>query len=150
MIGMKFGHWTVAAANDRTATAVCRCGNVRVIAVEALVSGASTSCGCQPPSDAIRRDEAEQRRRRDLKWKSGIERETEGGEGARACAVLHRATVQMGPHHRAENVTGECVECHRLGMLEWTRKQPEGACAAKTKAWRQREHCIADQTRRSS
>jgi hypothetical protein len=31
---------------------------------------------------------------------------------------------------------GECVICHRLAMLEWSRKQPEGACVARTKASR--------------
>lgn len=65
--GMKFGSWTVAASDGRRATCACRCGNVRVIAADALVSQASTSCGCMPPSGALRREEADRRRQRDLK-----------------------------------------------------------------------------------
>ncbi len=72
-----FGFWTVISADATGKRAACRCvcGTVRVIAVEALASGASTSCGCQtlsPQQARALRDEAARRRLwRDRDWRPG-------------------------------------------------------------------------------
>jgi hypothetical protein len=73
--GARVGHWRVLGLDGhRRATCQCRCGNIRVLAVDALASGASTSCGCAPPTaEAARkaRVEAEQHRRvRELNLKN--------------------------------------------------------------------------------
>ncbi len=43
-----FGSWTVVCLDvtKRRATCQCRCGAIRIVAVEALENGVSTSCGC--------------------------------------------------------------------------------------------------------
>jgi hypothetical protein len=74
--GLRCGHWFVLAVNGRRAGCRCRCGVVREVAVSALESGASTSCGCAPPSaDQIaeaREAKAEQERRQAMKnWRPG-------------------------------------------------------------------------------
>jgi hypothetical protein len=71
---MQFGAWTVVKADGKRAVCRCRCGTVRAIAVDALTSGTSTSCGCAPLARdhaAARRAEAAQRQlRRDLRdWR---------------------------------------------------------------------------------
>jgi len=72
--GQKIGHWHILAVDGRSATCVCRCKQVRVVSVEVLEGGASTSCGCRPLQDnQVKNLRAEQRRRsidRDyLDWK---------------------------------------------------------------------------------
>ena len=76
--GATVGHWLVLAidATGRRVGCRCRCGTVREVSVEALVSGASTSCGRMALSRehirALRDELAQQRRRRDLKnWRPG-------------------------------------------------------------------------------
>jgi hypothetical protein len=75
--GKCFGSWTVVSADATGKRAGCRCacGTVRVIAVEALASGAITSCGCQklaPSQSRALRDEATRLRlRRDRDWRPG-------------------------------------------------------------------------------
>ena len=75
--GKCFGSWMAisADATGKRAGCCCVCGNVRVIAVEALASGATTSCGCQklaPEQSQRLRDEAARRRLwRDQDWRPG-------------------------------------------------------------------------------
>ena len=47
-IDMKFGAWTVLGVDPagRRATCRCACGTVRIISIEALQGGITTSCGC--------------------------------------------------------------------------------------------------------
>ncbi|MGO9684621.1 MAG: hypothetical protein ACLPTZ_18925 [Beijerinckiaceae bacterium] len=51
--GMRvFGHWTEIGSADRLRKRIivrCRCGRTATVALEALASGESTSCGCRPP-----------------------------------------------------------------------------------------------------
>ena len=44
--GTIFGAWTVLGIEGRRAWVVCRCGTARLVALEALQTGASRSCGC--------------------------------------------------------------------------------------------------------
>jgi hypothetical protein len=73
----RLGSWMVisADANGKRAGCRCVCGTVRMIAVEALASGASTSCGCQrlapEQSQALRDEAARLRLRRDQGWRPG-------------------------------------------------------------------------------
>jgi hypothetical protein len=72
--GMQIGHWLALAMNGRRVACRCRCGVVREVSVDALASGAITSCGCMPPNAsqnaAAREAKAEQERRRTLRdWK---------------------------------------------------------------------------------
>jgi hypothetical protein len=75
--GKRFGSWIVISADATGKRAGCRCacGTVRVIAVEALTSGASTSCGCQrlapDQSRALRDEAARLRLRRNHDWRPG-------------------------------------------------------------------------------
>jgi hypothetical protein len=48
MEAITFGAWTVRSVDEsgRRAWAICRCGVVRQLALEALQSGESQSCGC--------------------------------------------------------------------------------------------------------
>ena len=77
VVGKSFGSWTVINADATGKRAACRCvcGRVQVIAVDALVSGDSTSCGCQrlapDQSRALRDEAARLRLRRDQDWRSG-------------------------------------------------------------------------------
>jgi hypothetical protein len=78
IIGQRFGNWEVVGldAAGRRASCGCVCGSLRVLAVEALMSGASTSCGCQPLTapqlKALRQETAqEQRRREQRSWRPG-------------------------------------------------------------------------------
>jgi hypothetical protein len=75
--GKCFGSWTVISADATSKRAACRCvcGTVRVMAVDALASGTSTSCGCQrlapDQSQALRDEAARLRLRREQDWRSG-------------------------------------------------------------------------------
>jgi hypothetical protein len=77
-IGRQFGAWEVLGldATGRRAGCRCSCGTVRQVAVAALASGASTSCGCTPLSaeqgDALRAEAAGRRWKRGLgSWRPG-------------------------------------------------------------------------------
>jgi hypothetical protein len=69
--GRIFDHWTVPSVDSVGRRALCRCSCTRVMTVstEALVSGASTSCGCRPlrrsQRDAFYAEQAERHRDRD-------------------------------------------------------------------------------------
>jgi hypothetical protein len=76
--GMRvFAHWVEIGAADKLRRRViirCRCGKVATVSLEALESGASTSCGCAPltvEQEKRLRDARETRERQgDLKnWK---------------------------------------------------------------------------------
>jgi hypothetical protein len=73
--GQKFGAWTVVASDGRRTTCACRCGNIRVVTTEALISGESTSCGCMPPTADQQlklKAEAQRQRQRALRdWRPG-------------------------------------------------------------------------------
>ena len=75
--GQRFGHWHVLAidATGRRAGCRCRCGVVREVSVASLVSGESTSCGCQPLTfpqrDELKTEAARRQLGRDLKWRRG-------------------------------------------------------------------------------
>ena len=76
--GATVGHWLVLAidATGRRVGCRCRCGTVREVSVEALVSGENASCGCEPLSpsqlERLRVSREEQQRGRDLKnWRPG-------------------------------------------------------------------------------
>ena len=60
--GTRYSFWTVVQAAGRAALVRCRCGPLHKVALDALTSGASTSCGCYGPSTHARK-EAEQRQR---------------------------------------------------------------------------------------
>jgi hypothetical protein len=67
-IGATFGSWTVLSIDNGGRRAACRCvcGTVRVVSVEALNGGVSSSCGCQqlsPRQSAMLREEAARLRR---------------------------------------------------------------------------------------
>jgi hypothetical protein len=67
------GHWRVLRVAHRRALCRCRCNSVHEVAVAALESGASTSCGCAPLS-LIDRDilaEARRERQRRLNFRAG-------------------------------------------------------------------------------
>jgi hypothetical protein len=47
-----YGNWLVLGCDEtgKRISVRCRCGIVRVVGLDALVSGASRSCGCSPLS----------------------------------------------------------------------------------------------------
>jgi hypothetical protein len=80
LVGKHFAAWTVLSADGTGKRAGCRCvcGRVQVIAVDALVNGHTTSCGCQRlTADQIHalRAEASQRQRQcDRDWRPSRDR----------------------------------------------------------------------------
>ncbi len=51
--GSSFGAWTVSRVDGRRAFCHCVCGTPRLIAIDALVAGENTGCGCSAtPSPA--------------------------------------------------------------------------------------------------
>ena len=44
--GTTFGAWTVIGVEGRAAWVKCRCQTIRLVALEALQTGESQSCGC--------------------------------------------------------------------------------------------------------
>jgi hypothetical protein len=48
--GTTFGAWTVIGVEGRAAWVKCRCQTIRLVALEALQTGASQSCGCIEPA----------------------------------------------------------------------------------------------------
>jgi hypothetical protein len=77
-IGQQFGSWEVLGLDATGRRVGCRCsrGTVRQVAVAALTSGASTSCGCAPLSaeqgDTLRAEAARRRWERDAgTWRPG-------------------------------------------------------------------------------
>jgi hypothetical protein len=74
-VGMTFGSWAVLSVDNTGRRAACRCvcGTVRIVSVEALNGGVSSSCGCQqlsPRQSAVLREEAA-RLRRQRDWRPG-------------------------------------------------------------------------------
>ncbi len=77
--GTKVGALTIVGFTDQTnKRVVCRCVCKRVVqvSVEAIVSGSSTSCGCQPltpfQNDRVRAEtELRQRQRQQRRWRPG-------------------------------------------------------------------------------
>lgn len=73
--GQRVGHWQVISIDEagKRATVQCRCREIRVIAIEALQDGTSTSCGCSWPTAEGHRtlSEArrEQQRRKIFNWR---------------------------------------------------------------------------------
>jgi hypothetical protein len=52
IVGRRFGHWTAVQADDtgKRIHAKCVCGRVRVLGLDSLEAGETSSCGCQPPT----------------------------------------------------------------------------------------------------
>jgi hypothetical protein len=71
-----FGSWAVLSIDSTRKRAACRCvcGTVRMVSIEALESGTSTSCGCQQLSAALREEKALRRRQRNYDWRPGERR----------------------------------------------------------------------------
>ena len=68
--GTRFGHWVIVQITGRAALVQCRCGSVRRVALDALTSGTSVSCGCFGASRAVRKEaEARQRQRDQRNWR---------------------------------------------------------------------------------
>jgi hypothetical protein len=42
--GTKYGSWTILSVQCRSATAVCRCGAVRILSADAIASGEAAPC----------------------------------------------------------------------------------------------------------
>jgi hypothetical protein len=74
--GVTIGHWFVLAVNGRRAACRCRCGVTRAVAVSALMSGESTSCGCAAltaeQEKSLRNAREARERQRELRnWRPG-------------------------------------------------------------------------------
>jgi hypothetical protein len=71
--GQRLFDWQILAVQGRQATCRCRCNQVRIVAIEHLISGVCTSCGCSTPSTAknrfLREAHEEKQRRRLHDWK---------------------------------------------------------------------------------
>ncbi len=68
---VKYGAWTMVGPVDglrKIFVVRCVCGRVQKVNIEALASGSSTSCGCQPPPAAARAELEQYRRRRPIDW----------------------------------------------------------------------------------
>ena len=52
IIGRRFGHWTAVQtdATGKRIHAKCECGRIRVLGLDSLEAGETSSCGCQPPT----------------------------------------------------------------------------------------------------
>lgn len=50
VVGARFGHWTINSIQFRRAWCRCDCGVQRQMAVDALLGGESSSCGCALPN----------------------------------------------------------------------------------------------------
>jgi hypothetical protein len=70
--GYRVGHWEVLSTdtNGKRITCRCSCGQIRVVAIDDLRSGA---CRCARPSwehrAAFREAQVQQQRQRDLDWR---------------------------------------------------------------------------------
>jgi hypothetical protein len=71
--GDRVHHWMIIAINGRRVTARCRCHQIRIVAVEDLLSGVRTSCGCAPPApehrQALNEAQAQRQRLRNFNWR---------------------------------------------------------------------------------
>jgi hypothetical protein len=71
--GERVHHWQIIAVDGRRVTAQCRCGQVRIVALDELQSGVRTSCGCLPASAAhqraVREAKADHERQRLRNWR---------------------------------------------------------------------------------
>jgi hypothetical protein len=70
-VDAEVGQWRVLRVAYRRALCRCRCGSVHEVAVSALESGASRSCGCAPMSLISRRAFAEFREERQRRQERG-------------------------------------------------------------------------------
>ena len=65
--------WQIVSVSGRRVTARCRCHQIRIVAIEDLVSGSITSCGCGTPSaqklHALREAKQEKQRLHNFNWK---------------------------------------------------------------------------------
>jgi len=71
-VGERIHHWQIVAIDGRRVTAQCRCHQIRIVAIDDLLSGIRTSCGCSPSPGhqrAEREARQEQERRRDRDWR---------------------------------------------------------------------------------
>ena len=50
--GTRYGSWILLNAKARRAWCQCDCGTMRWMALDALLAGESTSCGCAAPTQA--------------------------------------------------------------------------------------------------
>jgi hypothetical protein len=72
---LRFGHLEVLSADTTSKRIACRCscGQVRIVAIDALLCGVRASCGCAPISSEHRRafSEAQSQRQsqRDYAWR---------------------------------------------------------------------------------
>jgi hypothetical protein len=62
--GERLYHWQIVAVDGRRVTARCHCHQIRIVAIEDLLSGARSSCGCSPPLRGHGQYTAQQHRRR--------------------------------------------------------------------------------------
>jgi hypothetical protein len=76
--GQSLYHWRIVEVDPtgKRVTAQCRCGQIRIIAAEDLLSGARRSCGCQPRPSGLHRAqrtarEQQQRHRQLFEWRPG-------------------------------------------------------------------------------
>ena len=68
--GSRFGFWTVVQTAGRAALVQCACGSVRRVAIDALTTGVSTSCGCYGESYVVRTEiRQRQRQREQTNWR---------------------------------------------------------------------------------
>jgi hypothetical protein len=79
VVGQQFGEWTIIGIDGKRAGCRCRCGAIRILAVDAIESGSvAPSCGCIVSREqaAAMRDEALERQRlRDQKnWRPSGDR----------------------------------------------------------------------------
>ena len=122
--GMRYGHWLVQSINGRSA--VYRCMQVRVLAVEALLAGITTSCGCAPFTEEQRytgRDVAgaRDRERNDLPYWAA----RRGGEMV-ASGVL-AADAAVTELAQAESRAG--LSCSEAERTAWSRIRATGGLA---------------------
>jgi hypothetical protein len=71
--GQRLHHWQIVSIDNRRVTARCRCGEIKTIAVESLIEGHCTSCGCSTPTpakmQALREGYEDQKRRKNFSWR---------------------------------------------------------------------------------
>jgi hypothetical protein len=70
--GDRLHHWHIISVDGRRATARCRCHQIRIVAIEDLLAGTRTSCGCRPLAPArnkeIHEARQERKRRQNFDW----------------------------------------------------------------------------------
>jgi hypothetical protein len=68
IVGQHFAHWRVLGTDEtgKRILCCCACGRVQQLGLDELLSGATSSCGCKPPT----RPEREAQRLRAAKEQS--------------------------------------------------------------------------------